>query len=104
MPKPDPAPPDLELEALRPDPLTEMEIEEALEDTPEGNKRFKRMLLVNNAKQGRFCQRATSCFHGRITLVERKVFAWKYQLAGIICACAVLIPVLGYLLVKVLKL
>lgn len=92
---------DFERDSL--DPLEEMEIEDALEEMPEGNKRFKRLMLMENIKQRKYCQRTTGCFHGRIQTMERKVFAWKYQMAGIVAACVVLIPVIGYLLVKVLK-
>jgi len=85
------------------DPVEELEIEEALAETPEGNRKFKRLVLTEQIKRRKFCRRATGSFHGRTTILERKVFAWKYQLAGIIGTCVVLIPMIGYLLVKVLN-
>ena len=82
------------------DPVEQLEIDEALEDTPEGNKKFKRIVLTEQIKRRRFCKKATGSFHKRATVLERKVFSWKYQLAGIVLACGVLVPALLFLLVK----
>lgn len=99
-PSPDAFNPDIDTGDF--DPIDELEIEEALEETPEGNKKFKRLLLTDTRRHRKHCRRVTCNFHGRIVHVERKVFAWKYQLAGIVAACVVLIPIIGYLLSKVL--
>ena len=82
------------------DPIERREIDEALAETPEGNKKFKEVLLTEVVKRRKFCKKATGNFHGRISVVERKVFAWKYQLGGILLACGILLPVVAFFLVK----
>jgi hypothetical protein len=85
------------------DPVEEREIEEALADTPEGNRKFKHLVLTEQIKRRKFCKRATGNFHHRTTELERRVFAWKYQVAGMLIIGAPLLSVIAYLLVKVLK-
>lgn len=82
------------------DPVEAREIEEALEETLEGNRRFKRLVLTEQKKQHKRCCKITSNFHGRITCVEQRVFAWKWWAAGAAAVASVLIPVIVFFLVK----
>jgi len=81
-------------------PVEKQEFEEALRDTPEGNKLFKRMVLSTSMKQHKRCCEITRSFDSRISTVEDKVKAWKFQILGIISTCGVLVPVIMFLIIK----
>ena len=78
------------------DPIETSMLEDALADGKAGEKAFRRIVATHIIKQPKRCQKVTRNFNRRLCGLEK----WRTWLVGFVACATVLIPVIGWLLMK----